>query len=63
MTNNERIRQIMRAEKISLWVIGEKLGVSEWTIGRWTRRPLTDELERKFYDAIECIRKEREVHT
>ena len=42
MKANSKIREMLRAEKIPYWRLGEELGVSEQTVLRWMRTPLCD---------------------
>lgn len=54
MNTNDRIRAIARANGIPLWLIADALGISESTMTRKLRKPLTT-LE---YDAIVSAIKE-----
>lgn len=57
---NEELRACLYREKIPLWQIGAAVGVSEMTMIRWFRVPLTGERLEKITQAIEQILKERE---
>ena len=52
MDNNVRIRRAARAAGIPLWRVAQEVGVSEPTITRWLRVPLTAEREEKLEKAI-----------
>lgn len=53
MENNEKLREEMRVNGISQWMMADALGVSENTVNRWMRHPLPPEKERLFLNAIE----------
>ncbi len=57
---NEELRARLYHEKIPLWQIGAAMGVSEMTIIRWLRLPLTGERLEKITQAIEQILEDRE---
>ena len=59
MKNNEKMKLLMKSEKIALWRVAEKLGTSEWTLGRWLRHQVSKELEAKILEAIKQICTER----
>lgn len=59
MQENMKIRRTARAAGIPLWKIAAELKVSEPTLTRWLRFPLTEEKERAILGAIEKL--EREV--
>lgn len=59
---NETIRQKMKENKVYLWQIGYKIGVTEMTIIRWLRLPLDKQKEKRLAAAIdEIIAKRKEV--
>ena len=49
---NEKIRRTARAAGIPLWRIANLIGVSEPTLTRWLRTPLSTEREKIIMDAI-----------
>lgn len=55
---NENIRKAARVANIPLWRIADAMGVGENTVYRWLRRPLDEEKEQRFMDAIEQLSKE-----
>ncbi len=55
---NSGIRNFARSKGIYLWQIALYLGISEPTIIRWLRAPLTKEREDNILTAIENIAKE-----
>lgn len=55
---NEKIRKAARVANIPLWRIADAMGVGENTVYRWLRRPLDEEKERRFMEAIEQLSKE-----
>ena len=56
---NDLIRKAARWNGVTLWQIAQKLNVSEPTLTRWLRVPLSPEREQKIMDAIEAVKKER----
>lgn len=49
---NENIRAVAKKSGVRLWQIAAHLGVSEPTITRWMRFPLSAEKESKILTAI-----------
>lgn len=49
---NEKIRRAARVAGIPLWKIAQFIGVSEPTLTRWLRTPLSSEREKAIMDAI-----------
>jgi len=66
MDNNEMTIQFMKTMKIQKWKVASKMGVSEMTLTRWLRYPLTPEREEKIWNAyraiLEDIGREMEVN-
>lgn len=58
MKCNERVRRAARAEGIPLWRIASEMAVSEPTITRWLRTPLSPEKEEKMLAVIIKLAKE-----
>ena len=58
---NQIIRNMARANHIPLWRIALQVGVSEQTIIRWLRVPLTAEKESTIMTAIHTIAEEEEA--
>lgn len=52
---NEKIRKTARAAGIPLWKIAITIGVSEPTLTRWLRIPLSAEREMLIMTAIENL--------
>lgn len=57
MKANQTIRDKARKCGVRHWQIAQKLGISEPTIMRWLRTPLTPERERMILNAIEKLAK------
>lgn len=55
---NENIRKAAKTAGVHLWEIAAKLGISEPTLTRWLRFPLSVEKECKVLDAIAELRQE-----
>ena len=58
MKANLKIREMAKRAGIKHWQIAERLGISEPTIVRWLRVPLSPEREKMVVDAIHAIAKE-----
>lgn len=58
MKANKSIREKAKSKGVRLWQIAAYLGVSEPTITRWLRIPLSPEKQRAFSNAIDEITKE-----
>lgn len=59
MKSNERLRHIAKENKVFLWEIGMQLGVTEMTVIRWLRAPLSSEKEQAILSAIQAISKRK----
>ena len=55
---NEKLKLRARGAGVPLWRIAQELGISEPTITRWLRVPLSAEREDKIRAAIERLSKE-----
>lgn len=55
---NERVRVAAKEAGIPLWKIAVQLNISEPTMTRWLRSPLTPERESKIMEAIKAISRE-----
>ncbi len=55
MTENKAIRRAARAAGVPLWRIAHVIGVSEPTLTRWLRFPLSPEREQQILAAISQI--------
>lgn len=59
MKANERVRRIAKESNVFLWEIGMQLGVTEMTVVRWLRAPLSREKEQAILSAIHVISKRK----
>lgn len=55
---NESVRRAARAAGVPFWAVAAKLQVSEATLTRWLRVPLSEEKERRILAAIAEMEKE-----
>lgn len=55
MTENRTVRDAAKAAKIPLWKIAAAIHVSEPTLIRWLRFPLSAEKEQRILTAIATI--------
>lgn len=60
MNENPTIREFARKNGIALWQIAVKIGISEATITRWLRVPLSEEREKLLFEAAQEIVAARE---
>lgn len=58
MKSNQTIRESAKKNGVKHWEIAQHLGISEPTIMRWLRVPLSPEREMAIMNAIEAIAKE-----
>lgn len=59
MKANETVRKAARTANVPLWRVAAELGISEPTLTRWLRFPLTPDKEAAMLAAIKKL--EREV--
>lgn len=58
MVANQTVRDAAKRNGVKHWQIAEHLGISEPTIVRWLRLPLSPEKEQAILEAIEALSKE-----
>ena len=58
MKANQKVREQAQKMGVKHWQIAEHLGISEPTIMRWLRVPLSEERERAIMAAIKELTKE-----
>lgn len=58
MTENESVRNAARSSGVPLWRVAEAIGVSEPTMTRWLRVPLSQDREERILGAIEKLAQE-----
>lgn len=56
MLKNQEIRQLIKNSRILHYEIAAQVGVSEYTLCKWFRKPLTDEQQEKILSAINRIK-------
>ena len=56
MKNNEPIRLKARGAGVPLWAVAQELQISEATMSRWLRVPLSAEREHDIKAAIERLK-------
>ena len=59
--SNQDIRLRLAGRGLTLWQLAEQVGVSEPTMTRWMRTPLTGDRREKIIQAIEAMEKREEV--
>lgn len=59
---NDKIRSIIQKNRIKHYEVAAEIGISEYTLSRWLRYPLTDEQLTKIFLSVQRI-KEREAKT
>jgi transposase-like protein len=52
---NKQMRSFLKMKGIPFWKIAETIGVSEPTMTRWMRKPLSAEHHKKIMDAVSKI--------
>ena len=58
MRENQKIRKAARMAGVPLWKIAATAGISEPTLMRWLRFPLSAEKEKLLMDAIAVLEQE-----
>lgn len=58
MTENKSVRELIGKNGVRHWRVALKLGVSEQTLVRWLRVPLSKEKEKAIRAAVDEILKE-----
>lgn len=53
---NDEIKKKIKESRIMQYEIAAKIGVSEYTLCRWFRKPLTDEQRALIISAVEEIK-------
>lgn len=43
MDNNVTLKQLAKDRRVPLWRVADRLGVTEWTVVRWLRKPVSQE--------------------
>ena len=57
-TENQTVRRASRSAGVPLWKVAAAIGVSEPTLTRWLRFPLTEEREQRIMAAIRELSQE-----
>ena len=60
MKSNQDIRDYLKARRIKLYEVSDRIGISEVTLIRWMRTPLTAEHRHRVIKAIRQITAEIE---
>ena len=60
MQTNTTVREAAKNAGIPLWRVATEIGISEATITRWLRLPLSHEREQKIMDAIKAVKEANE---
>ena len=58
---NQHVRLLLKGKGIPFWQIAKVVGISEPTMTRWFRTPLTDEHYQKIMNAIKQIEGENDA--
>ena len=58
---NKELRELLKAKKIPQWEVAKAMGISEFTLCRRLREPLSDDDLERVNDAITQLEKERKV--
>lgn len=59
---NEDIRKFMKVHNVFIWEVALAFSVSEMTIYRWLRKPLTREKEKLLVDTVKSIADVKETN-
>lgn len=55
---NQTVRRAARASGVPLWKVAAAIGVSEPTLTRWLRVPLSEDKENRIMTAISTLARE-----
>lgn len=58
----QEIRDLIYRSRFKQWQIAEQMGISEITLSRWLRKPLTEEQEARIKKAVEELREKGNDH-
>ncbi len=58
MKENQTVRRAARSAGVPLWRVAAAIGVSEPTLTRWMRVPLSEDKERHIMAAIAALERE-----
>ena len=58
MSENQKVRKAARIAGVPLWKVAYSIGISEPTLMRWLRVPLSTERENRIMSAISTLEKE-----
>lgn len=58
MKENQVVRRAARAAGVPLWRVAKAIGVSEPTLTRWLRVPLSEDKEQRVMAAIAALEQE-----
>lgn len=53
--DNLELHKLLKSKNIPLWKIADEIGISETTIYRWFRKPLTNEQYQKIMSAVKQL--------
>lgn len=53
--NSQEIKHLMQGERIYQWEVAKKLGISEFTLVRWLRDPISEDHQLKIENAINAL--------
>ena len=62
MKNNTDIRTLLRQNRVRQWQVAMELGISEVTLSRWLRFPLSVEKRNAILKAVHRITEKEEKH-
>ena len=55
LMENEKVRRAARIADVPLWRVAQQAGISEPTLTRWLRVPLSEEREQRLLEAISAL--------
>lgn len=58
---NKTIREAIRNSGFYQWQIADEMGISDITLSRWLRKELPQDKQREVFEAIDRLRKAKEV--
>lgn len=59
--NNKELKEKIRNEKLHQWQVADAMGISQYTLCVWLRKPLSPEKETTILNAIQRLKEGERV--
>lgn len=61
MTNNKKIKTLLKRIGVKQWEVADVLGIAETTLCKYLRKPVSEALERQIMEAIKRLEERNEA--